>query len=134
MKQKYNQNTLKCTSNKKVSNINLVQLSTRSMRNLFFFFIGEYLDTGFDCCKTKLHMWINHQWWSLETWFQSRDESRVPFLRVSVSVLTVSGLVSVSKATGLDTLNVAKEWYDKISITQQLLFVIFAGKKQPICR
>ena len=54
---------------------------------------------------------------------ESRDESRDPFLRVSVSVLTVSGLVSVSKATGLETLNVAKTWYSKISITQQLLFV-----------
>jgi len=41
MKQKHNQNTLKWTSNKKVSNINLVQLSTRSKRNLFLFFIGE---------------------------------------------------------------------------------------------
>jgi len=29
MKEKYNQNKLKYTSNKKVSNINLIQLSTR---------------------------------------------------------------------------------------------------------
>jgi len=29
------------TNNKEVSNINLVQLSTQSMRNLFLFFIGE---------------------------------------------------------------------------------------------
>jgi len=41
------------------------------------------------------------QWWSLETWF------RDPLLRVSVS--KVSGLVSVSKAAGLETLNIAKK-------------------------
>jgi len=39
--QKYNQNTLKYTSNKKVSNIHLVQLLTWSVQNLFLFFIGE---------------------------------------------------------------------------------------------
>jgi len=123
MKQKYNQNTSKYTSNKKFANINLLQLSTRSMRNLFLFFIGEQLHTGFACCKTKLHIWINHQWWSLETCFGFRDESQDPFLRVSISVSKVSGLVSISKATGLETLNIVKKWYNKISITQQILFV-----------
>ena len=41
----------------------------------------------------------------LETWSQlsDRDESRDPFLRVSVSM--VSGLVSVSGVSGLETLN-----------------------------
>jgi len=71
----------------------------------------------------------NHHWWSLEFWFRSRDESRDPFLQVSVS--KVSGLVSVSKSAGLETLNIAKKWYSKISIIQQILFVVFAGKKQP---
>jgi len=57
-------------------------------------------------------------------------ESRDTYLRVSVS--KVSGLVTVSKATGLDeTLNIAKEWYGKISIIQRFFFVVFAGKKQP---
>jgi len=28
---------------------------------------------------------ISYQWWSLETWSRSRDSSRDPFLRVSVS-------------------------------------------------
>jgi len=41
-------------------------------------------------------------------------ESRDPFMPVSVS--KVSGLVSVSKATGLETLNMAKKWFSKISI------------------
>jgi len=39
MKPKYNQNTLKYTSNKNVSNIKLGLLSTRSMQNLFLLFI-----------------------------------------------------------------------------------------------
>ena len=38
------------------------------------------------------------------------------------------GLVLVSMATGLETLNIAKIWLSKISI---ILFVAFAGKKQP---
>jgi len=37
----------------------------------------------------------------------------------------------VSKAAGLETLNIAKKWYSKISIIQQHLFVVFSGKKQP---
>ena len=45
-------------------------------------------------------------------------------------VSKVSGLVSVSKATGLQTLNIAKEWFSKPSIFQWFLFVLFAGKKQ----
>ena len=56
-------------------------------------------------------------------------ESRDPILRASVS--KVSGLVSVSKAAGLETLNIAKKWCNKVFITQQLLFVVFASKKQP---
>jgi len=56
-------------------------------------------------------------------------ESRDPFLRVSA--LKVSGLVSVSKATGLETLIIAKKRYSKISIIQRFLFVVVAGKKQP---
>jgi len=60
---------------------------------------------------------------------ESRDSSRDPFLRVSIS--KVSDLISVSKATGLETLNIAKIWYSKISIIQQHLFAVFAGKKQP---
>ena len=61
----------------------------------------------------------------IETGFRSRD----PFLRVSVSI--VSSLVSVLKTADLETLNIAMKWYSKIYITQQLLFVVFAGKKQP---
>ena len=36
-----------------------------------------------------------HQRWSLETWSRSRDASQDPFLRVSVVVAKVSGLISV---------------------------------------
>jgi len=50
----------------------------------------------------------------MESWDASRD----PFLQVSVS--KVSGLISVSKTTGLETLNVAKKWYSKISIIRQI--------------
>ena len=67
---------------------------------------------------------LQYQWWSLETWsrsrHESRDSSRDPFLRVSVS-----------KVSGLETLNVAKKWFIKISVIQIFLFVVFAGKKQP---
>ena len=61
------------------------------------------------------------------------DESRDPFLRVSISkvLISVSDLISVSKATGLETLNIAKIWCSKISIIQQHLLAVFAGKKQP---
>jgi len=58
----------------------------------------------------------------------SRHESRDPFLWVSVS--QVSGLVSVSNATGLETLNSAKKWCSIISIFRLFLFVVFADKKQ----
>jgi len=40
-----------------------------------------------------------------------------PFLRVSIS--KVSGLVSVSNATGLETLNIAKKSYSKITFFQR---------------
>jgi len=33
--------------------------------------------------------------------------------------------------TGLETLNIAKKWFSKISIIERFLFVAFAGKKQP---
>ena len=39
------------------------------------------------------------------------------------------GLVLVSMATGLETLNIAKKWLSKISAFQRFLFVAFAGKK-----
>jgi len=62
---------------------------------------------------------------------ESRDLVSVsrPILRISVS--KVSSLVSISKAAGLETLNISKKCHSKISITQQLLFVVFAAKKQP---
>jgi len=44
------------------------------------------------------------QWWSLETCSRSRDSSRDPILRVSVS-----------KVSGLATLNIAKKWLIEIS-------------------
>ena len=49
-----------------------------------------------------------------------------PFLRVAVS--KVLGLVSVSRATDLETLNIAKKWLSDISIFDGFLFVVFAGK------
>jgi len=49
----------------------------------------------------------NHQWWSLEFWCRSQDSSWDPFLQVSV--LKVSGLVSVSKATGLESVDIAQK-------------------------
>ena len=39
------------------------------------------------------------------------------------------GLVLVSMATGLETLNIAKKWLCRISIIQRILLVAFAGKK-----
>jgi len=48
--------------------------------------------------------------------------SQDPFLQVLVS--NVSGLVSVSKASGLKTLNIRKKWFIKISIIQRY-FVCF---------
>ena len=59
---------------------------------------------------------------------ETRQVSRPIF---ASSVSKVLGLVSVSKAASLETLNIAKKWQSKISITQQLLFIVFAGKKQP---
>jgi len=47
-------------------------------------------------------------------------ESRDPFLRVSVS-----------KVSGLETVNIPKKWFTKISKFHQFLFVVFAGKEQP---
>ena len=54
-----------------------------------------------------------NRWWSLKTWYRSRD----PFL--GVSVLKFSGLVSVSKFSGLETSNIAEKWFIKISVTQR---------------
>ena len=56
-------------------------------------------------------------------------ESRDPFLRVSVP--KVSGLVSVAKVSGLETLNIPEKWFNKISIILIFLCVAFTGKKQP---
>ena len=58
----------------------------------------------------------------------SRRASR-PVLQVLVS--NVSGLVSVSKVSGLETLNITNKWFITISIIQRFSFVVFAGKKQP---
>jgi len=54
-----------------------------------------------------------NRWWSLKTWYRSRD----PFL--GVSVLKFSGLVSVSKFSGLETSNIAEKWFIKISVSQR---------------
>jgi len=54
-----------------------------------------------------------YQRWNLETWSRSRDL----VLRVSV----VSGLVSVSKVSGLEILNNANKCFIKISIIQRCL-------------
>ena len=69
-----------------------------TLLDLWLLFIAEFMSsktysTGFFIMKRR------HQWWSLETWSQSRDASRDPFFEVSVS--KVSGLVSVSKDFGL---------------------------------
>jgi len=56
-------------------------------------------------------------------------ESRDPYLRVSLS--KDSGLVSISKAVGLETLNVAKKLFSKTSIIQRFVFDVLAGTKQP---
>jgi len=40
----------------------------------------------------------------------------------------VSGLVSVSKVSGLETLNIAKKWFIKIHVIQRFLFVVFLVK------
>jgi len=60
------------------------------------------------CCQSV------KQWWSLETWSRFQDSSWDPFLRVSNSVLVskVPDLVSVSvsTATGLETLTIKKKW------------------------
>jgi len=66
--------------------------------------------TEIRCCE--------NQWWSLETWSRSRDSSRDPFLRVSVSKVSDLVFVSVSKVSGLETLNSAKKWFIKISKIQ----------------
>ena len=51
-----------------------------------------------------------------------------PFL-VAALVSKVSGLVFHSKATGLETLNIAKKWFSETFIIQRFLFVAFTGKK-----
>jgi len=63
------------------------------------------------------------------SWPRFRD----PYLRVSVSKF--SGLVPVSKATGLDhkpiSLNIARTWLSKTSAIQKVFFsIVLAGKKQ----
>jgi len=47
---------------------------------------------------------------------ESRDELRPIFASL---VSNVSGLVSVSKVSGLETLNIAKKWFIKISVIQR---------------
>jgi len=52
---------------------------------------------------------------------------------VSRPIFASLGLVgfrslSVSKATGLETLNITKKWFSKFLIFQRFLFVVFAGK------
>jgi len=49
--------------------------------------------------RLNLNIFTLHQWCSPETWSRSRDASRDPFFEVSVS--KISGLVSVSKDSGL---------------------------------
>jgi len=48
----------------------------------------------------------------------------------SRDLVSVSGLVSVSKVSGLEILNIAKKWFIKIFIIQIFSYVVFAGKKQ----
>jgi len=87
--------------------------------------IVNHLTSNQKFCLPDRHQKINcqnlffysEQWWSLETWSRSRDSSRDPFLRVSVSKF--SGLDSVSKATSLETLNIAKKLFSKISTIQR---------------
>jgi len=57
----------------------------------------QYMRIQWNHAFSKVIYVIIMRWWSLETWSRSRD----PLLRVSVS--KVSGLVSVSKAAGLET-------------------------------
>jgi len=47
----------------------------------------------------------------------SRDVSRDPFLRVSVS--KVSRLISVSKTAGVETFHIGRKWHRKIYIIQR---------------
>jgi len=56
----------------------------------------------------------------------SRDSSQDPFLRVSVS--KVSGVVSVSKISGLETLNIAKQWFIQLSMFQRFFVCCICRK------
>jgi len=82
---------------------------------------AQYIRIQWNHTFLKVMHIIVMQWWSLETWSRPRD----PILRVPVS--KVSGLVSVSKAAGLETLNIARKWYSKISTVQW--FIVYC-----ICR
>jgi len=52
------------------------------------------------------------------------------FFRVSIWKVSRLLSVSVSKATGLESLNVAKKRHSNISIIRRSLFVVFGGKKK----
>jgi len=54
-------------------------------------------------------------------WSRSRDSSQCSFLRVSVT--KVSSLVSVSKVSGLETLNIAKKSFIKNSTIQRFFLL-----------
>ena len=47
-----------------------------------------------------------------------------------VSRLGLSLETHFCEVSGLETLNIAKKWFIKVSITNDFLFVVFAGKKQ----
>ena len=49
-----------------------------------------------------------------------------------MAVMESRDLVSVSKAAGLKTLNIANKWLNKTYFLTSFLFVVFASKKQPI--
>jgi len=93
---------------------------------------GDFVQAGMLFGNFQLRtIYVNVKYFiqRLETWSRSRD----PCLQVSVSMVSglVSGLVSVSKATGPETVKIAKKWLSKISVIQRFLFIAFVGKKQP---
>ena len=72
--------------------------------------------------------WPPKEWWSLETRLETH------FARLG-SVSKASGLVSVSKVSGFETLNIAKNWFNKISITEPFLVCcIFRWEATKTCR
>jgi len=70
-----------------------------------------------------------YRWWSLWTWSRARDSSRDPFLRVSVSKVSVSSRsrrlqVSVTILL-LETFNTAAIWHSKISVIQRAFCLLY---------